>query len=201
VFIGLLIETYHYIRLLSPTLSDISLSIRCPFIRDVVRDYALGEKDHFRLYLPALSKIERIGAHFLSAHPTVGTLSLLRNFESIGRRSGLSLVCCLQLIEARSDEVVSAEENFRKIARKFDLEDVIEPFIAHMIADVELGHSGILRSALQSVGDISIDDAHDAVNDMHDVKHCFDAFHDSIILYYSDISNYIPRPKVDYFAM
>ncbi len=43
--------------------------------------------------------------------------------------------------------------------------------------------------------------AHRAVNNLHDLKHSFDQYHFGIIGYYSDISNYIPRLKVDYFSL
>jgi hypothetical protein len=36
---------------------------------------------------------------------------------------------------------------------------------------------------------------------MHDLKHSFDQYNDNIIVYYSDVSNYIPRLKVDYFSL
>ena len=44
-------------------------------------------------------------------------------------------------------------------------------------------------------------EAHHAVNCMHDLKHAYDQLHDQVLQYYSDISNYIPRLRVDYFSL
>jgi len=201
VFLGLLIETYHYVYLLPRTLQCLAREMKPSKLRDVVAEYALEEIDHHLAYQAALSKISIIGDSLAASHPTVGTLSLVRNFESIGRRSALSLVCCLQLIEARKHEMAGAEENLRAIADKYELPDLVNCFINHMRADIDLGHSGLLAEALTGVTTIATNDLHEAVNDMHDIKHCFDAFHESVLGYYRDISNYIPRPTVDYFAL
>ncbi|ABC93996.1 hypothetical protein RHE_PF00103 (plasmid) [Rhizobium etli CFN 42] len=201
VFLGLLIETYHYVYLLPRTLLSLSQLMRPTRFQGVVAEYAHEEMDHYIAYREALSTVAEIGNSLSTSHPTVGTLSLIRNFESIGRKSDLSLVCCLQLIEARKAEVSEAESNLRSIADRYKLPELVEAFIDHMKADIDLGHSNLLSDALQGTEHIDAAAAHDAVNDMHDIKHCFDAFHESVLGYYRDISNYIPRPKVDYFAL
>jgi hypothetical protein len=201
VFIGLLIETFHYVRMLPRSLHAVAEKMPDSPFRKVILAYAEEEMDHFLDYRKALKRIDRVGPHLDDSHPTIGTLSLIRNFESIGYRDGLSLLCSLQLIEARPSEMESAEKNLLEIAGRYGLQDIMTPFIEHMKSDVASGHANLLSSALRGIHTVSIDDAHAAVNDMHDVKHCFDAFHDSIIQYYSDISNYIPRPKVDFFAL
>ncbi|MEW6641415.1 MAG: hypothetical protein AB1586_12990 [Pseudomonadota bacterium] len=201
VFIGLLLETYHYVRLLSPTLLGVAQRWEDSPVRQIVLDYAREEMEHYRSYEASLNAIDRLRGHVESSYPTIGTLSLIRNFESIGSRSGLSLVCCLQLIEARAFEADDAEDHLVRIARQYDLENVIDPFVAHMRADLGLTHASLLTHALQGAVGVDESAAHEAVNDMHDIKHCFDEFHDGVIKYYDDISNYIPRPRVDYFAL
>lgn len=201
VFIGLLIETWHYVKALPRLLKRLSAGMKDHRFRNVVAHYAEEEMDHHRLYEASLKTIDIVGSHLDEAHPTVGTLSLLRNFESIGLRNELSLVCCLQLIEARQSEMDSAESHLLTIARNYKLEDAVRPYIEHMKADVDMGHSGLLETALGDIADIAASQAHDAVNDMHDLKHAFDGFHNGVIEYYADISNYIPRPRVDYFAL
>lgn len=201
VFLGLLIETYHYVYMLPRVLEALSKQMRPSRYKEVVAEYAAEEMEHYQAYREALSTFGNLGQSLSSAHPTVGTLSLVRNFDYIGRRSDLSLVCCLQLIEARKHEMSDAESSLRTIADRYDLPKLVEPFILHMKADVDLGHSNLLGEALASVTALPAEAAHQAVNDMHDIKHCFDAFHESVLGYYRDISNYIPRPKVDYFAL
>jgi hypothetical protein len=201
VFIGLLIETYHYVHLLPQALQHLASEMKPSKLQDVVVEYAIEEMDHHLAYRDALSNVDIVGDSLSNSHPTVGTLSLVRNFESIGRRSELSLVCCLQLIEARKHEMSSAEASLRAIAAKYEMPQLVDAFIDHMNADIDLGHSSLLGKALDGWKIVRANDAHEAVNDMHDIKHCFDAFHESVLGYYRDISNYIPRPAVDFFAL
>lgn len=199
--LGLLLETYHYVRLLSPTLAQVAESWDDSPAKQVVLEYAYEEMEHHRDYEATLDTVPRLRGRIASSHPTVTTLSLIRNFESIGRRSSLSLVCCLQMIEARASEADHGEAHLRKIARVYGLDELIDPFVKHMRADLGLEHSSLLMKSLAGTSDVAAAAAHESVNDMHDIKHCFDEFHDGIIKYYADISNYIPRPKVDYFAL
>jgi len=201
VFIGLLLETYHYVRLLPQALMEVVKNSRSAVFRDVILHYAEQELDHYIEYAKSLIQIDRIARHLEESHPTVGTLSLVRNFESIGRRHELSLICCLQLIEARAAEMDDAENDLLAIASGYGMRDLMQPFIDHMKIDVNLGHSDLLEQALKNSDLVSAEAAHTAVNDMHDIKHSFDVFHDSVIAYYDDISNYIPRPRVDFFAL
>ena len=68
-------------------------------------------------------------------------------------------------------------------------------------ANVKANHTGLLEEALEGRDVVPAAQAHRAVNNLHDLKHSFDQYNDNIILYYSDVSNYIPRLKVDYFSL
>jgi hypothetical protein len=201
VFIGLLLESCHYVCLLPRMLRQVAEGMRTEKYRRIVMNYAEEEMDHHLNYRQSLLQISRIAPHLEDAHPTVGTLSLIRNLESIGRQHELSLLACLQLIEAHPFEMADGEAHLLEIAGRYGMTHLMAPFIDHMRADIDLGHSSILMQALSGVDAIPAETAHQAVNDMHDLKHCFDVFHDSIIGYYGDLSNYIPRPRVDFFAL
>jgi hypothetical protein len=73
--------------------------------------------------------------------------------------------------------------------------------LTHLEKDIEMGHTSLIEQALSDVEDVRIDEVNYAINCVHDLKHSFDQFHDQILQYYSDISNYIPRLKVDYFSL
>jgi hypothetical protein len=201
VFVGLLLETYHYVKRLSPLLVETASSWAPSRLRDAVLDYAREEMDHHLSYAEALEKLGRLRGHVASSHPTIGTLALLSGFESVGRRSELGLVCCLQLIEARPSEQHSAEAHLSKIASIYGLDQLVVPFVEHMKADLDLGHANLLGQALTDAKLLTLRDVDGAINHMHDLKHFFDIFHDNIIIYYSDISNYIPRPRVEFSAL
>lgn len=201
VFIGYLIEGYQYVKMLPKVLLRASEVIEDKNIRSVVENYAAEELNHYRIYESELKKLPRIGKWIADSHPTSGTLALVRSFEAIARHSDLSLIACIQLIEARESEVADAEDHLKTISKHFGMESFVEPYLEHMNADIGLGHSNLLADALVNWSHVPADTAHIAVNDMHDIKHSFDIYHDSILEYYSDISNYLPRLKVDFFAL
>ncbi|HBR7307357.1 TPA: hypothetical protein ACV5EY_001348, partial [Klebsiella aerogenes] len=201
VFLGLLIETFHYMKLLPSMLSRVAVYINDEEHKELILKYANEEMFHYLPCLKALSKIERIGDSVKDSHPTMGTLSLIRNFESIAIKNSLSLICCIQFVEARVSEMESAEKNLRAIANVYGLLDAVEPYISHMKYDINMEHSNLLSQSLSSRKSLSMADVHHCINDMHDIKHCFDLFHDDVIKYYGDISNYIPRLSVDYFSL
>lgn len=200
VFVGLLIETYHYTKMLSPLIERIAQ--RAPeHISTILADYAAEEQSHHLDLLSGLKQIPRIGKRIFASHPTAGTKALLDRFMGTGMRSEFSLLCCLVLIEARASEAAEAAEQFRKIAEHFELQEVAEPFVRHMELDVKMGHSSILNGLYPDEYELDINEVHLVANDLHDLKHAYDLFHNDIVEYYSDISNYIPRHKVDFFGL
>ena len=201
IFVGLLIETYHYVRLLPQRISGVANQNEDSPLSRALANYAIEEADHHEALGEALAQLPRIGSRVSCSHPAAGTLSLLNNFTAIGIRNPFSLLTCLALVEARESEVAEASLNFCTLASEFDLEDVAEPFVRHMEMDVSMGHSDLLEGVHPDTYNLPLALAHEVVNDLHDTKHVFDIFHDSVINYYSDISNYIPRHRVDYFAL
>lgn len=106
------------------------------------------------------------------------------------------------LIEARPQEESEARAAWAAIARKACMDEkIFDGLLRHMQIDVQAGHTDLLAEALQKKAIIFAPDAHLAVNQMHDLKHAFDQFHDQIIQYYTDVSNYVPRLTVDYFSL
>jgi hypothetical protein len=138
----------------------------------------------------------------IDAHPIIGTMSLVNMLCDIARRDTLAYLCCTVLFEARGEDMGDAADELRAIAEGYGYPaNAVDPLIAHMGIDVEAGHVGLLAEALESRTSIPADQAHRAVNALHDLKHSFDQFHDQVVQYYSDIANYLPRLRVDYFSL
>ena len=142
------------------------------------------------------------GAHLASAHPTIGTISLINMLCEIGRSSTLAYIACTSLFEARAANADQAENDFREICKRYEIpKESADLLIGHFRADLNAGHASLLSEYLSGDNKIPAAVAHEAVNYMHDLKHSFDQYHDQILTYYEDISNYLPRPKVDYFCL
>ncbi len=202
VFIGWLLETYHYVKSASKHIAVAISNCKNEEWRELLVSYFTEEYDHSGLYLESLIKMGLAKEDVINAHPIIGTMSLINMLCEIGRQSSLSYIACTSLFEAKKNDFESAKKKFLEISKiyGFDL-DVVNPIIEHMRMDVAAGHTSLLSEALSEYNVIDAKEAHYAVNCVHDLKHAFDQFHDQIIQYYSDVSNYVPRLKVDYFSL
>lgn len=199
---GLLLETYHFVRMASKHISVAIAHCNDAYVANILSDYLADEYRHHKLIADSIVATGIPAVQIENAHPVIGTLSLVNMLCEIGRSSTLGYLCCLNLIEARSQEEGEARTAWATIARKAGMDETaFNGLLRHMQIDVKAGHADLLQAALQEKQAVFAPDAHLAVNQMHDLKHAFDQFHDQIIQYYTDVSNYIPRLTVDYFSL
>ncbi|MGW1073038.1 iron-containing redox enzyme family protein [Streptomyces sp. NPDC002537] len=202
VFMGMILETYHYVKSAPKHIATAIAHCTDDRLIPLLSRYFTEEYNHAGMLLQSLKKMGLPKEHILDAHPVIGTWSLINNLCEIARQDTLSYIACTTLFEARADDFEEGAESLRKAARTAGYpEACAEPLITHMRIDVEAGHAGLLDEAVDILGDVPADRAHRAVNNLHDLKHSYDQFHDGIVQYYSDIANYIPRIKVDYFHL
>ncbi|MDB5142919.1 MAG: hypothetical protein JWQ66_1632 [Mucilaginibacter sp.] len=202
VFIGWLIETYHYVKSAPVHTSFAIANCKNNFWRDILTGYFIDEHTHWKLYEDSLCEMGVNRTSLQNAHPLIGTMSLINMLCDIASKDTLAYFACTGLFEAKKADFNAAEKNFLKIAQLYGFEGcTVSPIIDHMRQDVMANHTSLLSEALEGINEIEALDAHYAVNCVHDLKHAFDQFHDQVISYYSDISNYIPRLKVDYFSL
>lgn len=202
VFLGLILETYHYVKSAPKHIATAITHCDDDRLVPLLSRYFTEEYNHSGMMLQALKKMGLPKDQIVGAHPVIGTWSLINNLCEIARQDTLSYIACTTLFEARAEDFEAGSEALRQAARAAGFpEECAEPLITHMRIDVEAGHTGLLEEALGVIGDVPADKAHKAVNNLHDLKHSYDQFHDGVIQYYSDIANYIPRLKVDYFSL
>jgi|GEM_PF-1783156 hypothetical protein len=202
VFIGLLIETYHFVKSAPQHISVAVANANNPRWARLLSEYFVEEYDHAGLILNTLARIGLPTDRIIASQPIIGTLSLINMLSEIARRSTLGYLACTALFEARAEDFEAGKTEFEAIGAAYGCTaDDLAPVVSHVRADVDAGHTGLLAGALADVDAIDAVSAHEAVNYLHDLKHSFDQYHDQVLSYYSDISNYVPRPQVDYFAL
>lgn len=202
VFTGVFLETFHYVKSASKHIAVAIANCKNDYWETLLTEYFNDEYNHSELILRTLVNLGIQRDRALSAHPIIGTMSLINMLCEIGRNSTLAYLACTRLFEATREDAKDAEEAWKGIATRYEVEPkAIEPFINHMRGDVISDHGSLLARALQHEKYIEAKEAHYAVNCLHDLKHSYDQFHDQVIQYYSDISNYVPRLKVDYFSL
>lgn len=202
VFLGLILETYHYIASASRHISTAIAHCTDPAWQHLLSEYLAEEYDHAWLAKESLVRMGLPEDQVRGAHPLIGTWSMINNLCEIARGDTLGYLACTKLFEARGADSMEGCEALRRLATAYGYpEDCLEPLVTHVEEDVKANHTGLLEEALAGRDAVPAAQAHRAVNNLHDLKHSFDQYNDNIILYYSDVSNYIPRLKVDYFSL
>ena len=202
VFLGVIMETYHYIKSASQHISTAIAHCQDPAWRQLLSEYLAEEYDHAHMASESLCRMGLTHAEVEDAHPVIGTWSLINNLCEIARRDTLGYLAATRLFEARGGETLEGAHALQDMAESYGYPaDCLSPLVSHVEIDVVANHTGLLEEALQGRACVPAAQAHRAVNNLHDLKHSFDQYHFGIIGYYSDISNYIPRLKVDYFSL
>lgn len=202
VLLGLILETYHYIKSASRHISTAIAHCTDPKWRHLLSEYLSEEYDHAKLAEQSLVNMGVPREQVLNAHPLIGTWSLINNLCEIAREDSLGYLACTKLFEARGVETVEGAGTLQRLAVEYGYpEGCLDPLTSHVVEDVQAEHTGLLEEALEGRDFVEVDQAHRAVNNLHDLKHSFDQYSENIVYYYSDVANYIPRLKVDYFSL
>ncbi|GGS28873.1 iron-containing redox enzyme family protein [Actinokineospora fastidiosa] len=202
VFLGLILETYHYINSASRHISTAIAHCSDPAWKRLLSEYLAEEYDHAWMARESLVNMGLSKEEVENAHPLIGTWSWTNNLCEIAREDTLGYLACTKLFEARGTETLEGANTLQRLAVEYGYpEGCLAPLVSHVEEDVKAGHTGLLEEALEGRDFVPAWQAHRAVNNLHDLKHSFDQYNDGIILYYSDVSNYIPRLKVDYFSL
>ncbi len=202
VLIGLLIETYHYVKSAPIHTGNALIHCKNEKWKDVLVDYLVDEYNHGDFYLDALEQLGFPKERVINAHPLIGTSSLINMLIDIGSKSTLGYLACTNLFEANKFDYKNSKKVMLDIFELYNLPiEAMKGPLTHFETDIEMDHNSLLNEALEDVISLDKEEVNFAINYVHDLKHSFDQFHDQIIQYYSDISNYIPRLKVDYFSL
>ncbi|WP_034039833.1 iron-containing redox enzyme family protein [Wocania ichthyoenteri] len=202
VLIGLLLETYHYVKSAPIHTGNALIHCKNDQWKTILLNYLVDEYNHADFYLDALVELGVSRDKVINAHPLIGTSSLINMLNDIGAKSTLGYLACTNLFEANKFDYENSKKVMHNIFELYELPiEAIKGPLTHLEMDIEMDHNSLLNEALEGITHMDKEEVNYAVNCVHDLKHAFDQFHDQIIEYYSDISNYIPRLKVDYFSL
>jgi len=200
--LGLFIETYHVVRFAGRHIG-VAISHADTYESQMALcRYLADEYDHAAFMKQTCVNLGCDGGEVERSHPIIGTLSLVQMLCEIGRTDTLAYFAALALFEALPQDAEAGEASIAQIAAAYAIDPAaFEPALDHLRGDLAAGHNSLLDAALDRCADLPADRVHRIVNMLHDLKHTYDQLHDGILKYYSDISNYVPRLKVDYFSL
>jgi pyrroloquinoline quinone (PQQ) biosynthesis protein C len=199
---GLFIETYHVVNMAAKHISVAISHADNDFFRGLLSRYLAEEYNHSELILSTCDSLGVSKIFIRESQPTIGTLSLVNMLSELGRSDTIAYLAATSLFEAVPADAHEGRASIAAICEAYGLEEkVFSGAMAHLSSDVDANHSSLLAEALRETVHVPVDRVHHIINLLHDLKHAFDQHHDGIIQYYSDISNYIPRLRVDYFSL
>lgn len=202
VFLGLMIETYHYVRSAPRHIATAIAYCSDRRFEELLSGYFVDEYAHADLMVRTLEKLGVPRPLIKQSRPTSGTLSLINMLAEIARKDTLGYLACTTLTEVREKDYQSAISSTREMSEEYGYSaEALDDFITHSTEDVGAGHSKLLSVALDGHASISAEQADLAIECLHDLKHSFDDYYDHVIKYYSNIANHIPRRPVNFLSI
>ena len=157
LFLGWLLEHYHYIEGANDRMSIAVAECNNLSIRPHIAHHYSEEYDHGKFLLKCLRNFGFDDQTTLGSRPVPGTISLLNYMRRTARQDGLNYAICSGFLESSGGD--------RNIAKSFldcleehycqDKPNGIKPLRAHAELDESLGHGSLLEAILKDVGAIS----------------------------------------------
>lgn len=201
IVIGWLLETYHYIKAF-PEALQCAAAHSTGELKELLQNYAAQEKGHEKFILKTLLKAGLSQQEIEDSIPLVSTRTIDMLLKELFSFEPCTVLLVASIIEAEDYNPAAA----KIIAQRFNEiygfpVDMMDDFFKHVEIDSKLGHQKLLKNNIKFLKDIKADKLHNIVNKIHDIKHAFDLQKLEIKEYYSTKGNYLPRQKVDFFAI
>ena len=199
---GWLLETYHYIKTFPHTVQLAASLEADPHLKNVFEVYAGQEMGHEEFVLNCLTCLGFTRNEVENSIPLVTTrmISLLMN-EMVTRKPS-TILCIAKMIEASEFDLESVNNIRSLMSGKYGISgNSLNALFEHTRVDYELGHETLLDENIAYLSFSSEQEASDILNRLHDIKHAFDAQKLEIKDYYNHDGNYVPRQRVDYYAI
>jgi hypothetical protein len=200
VFLGFLMETYHYIKAFPKALKVAAQNAPEGELKNFLNDYAQQEMGHESFILDTLVNCGVSAREVEASIPLVSTRTIDLLLKELFTFEPSAVLLVSRIIEAVDVDLKDIETCKQSLIQKYKLTPkALDPFFKHVEIDMELGHGEFLEKKNHL---IHLDERfHDIVNKLHDLKHAFDLQKLEILDYYNHPGNYFPRQYVDFFAL
>lgn len=201
VVIGWLLETYHYIKQF-PGALEMAAERAQGSLQMLLSEYAKQEAGHEFFIMQTLLKAGLSRAEVENSIPLVSTRTIDLLLRELFILEPAAVLLVAGIIEADDYHQDAAHQVARILheTHGFPLA-MMTPFFKHVDIDSKLGHQQLLKNNRHLLQEINLQQLHDIVNKLHDIKHAFDLQKLEIFDYYDKPGNYMPRQRVDFFAI
>lgn len=201
IIIGWLLETYHYIKFFPDTLKT-AVEHSSGALQKLLMHYEKQERGHELFILKTLLKAGLTKQEVEESIPLVSTRAIELLLKELFSLEPASVLLVASIIEAEDLDKDSAVEVAKMLNKKYNFPiDMLDPFFEHVEIDSRFEHQKLLQKNIDMLETIDRNNLHTLVNKIHDLKHAFDLQKLEIKNYYGETSNYVPRQRVDFFAI
>lgn len=151
VFLGWLVESYHFIEGVTQRLPMCICSCWDPRMRaHFVRHYS-EEYDHRRFFLKSLAAAGLDDVESRTALP--GTRAVLTCMREAARRDPLAYAACSAFLESTGADRNGARSFFERVAQHYDSPGtpIVSPMVDHVGLDESYGHDGFIEKICKEI--------------------------------------------------
>jgi pyrroloquinoline quinone (PQQ) biosynthesis protein C len=190
VFMGWLIENYHFIHGVNDRLALAASACNVSEIRPFFVKHYVEEWDHYTFFVEALRDFGVSAEDALASRPLPGTLAALNYMRRCARRDPLEYAACSGFLESTGEDRGAAVGFFESLQTHYCKEqpDAIGPLIAHLRLDEEYQHNSVLEDICSQLDDVSIRRATNALTAAHGLI-------ETMALWSTDILRSYDRPE------
>lgn len=165
VFMGWLIENYHFIDGVNDRLALAVAACPDPRIKPFFVKHYAEEWDHSAFFMQALGDFGMSADAVRATRPLPGTLATLNHMRRSARRDPLEYAACSGFLESTNEDR-SVGVGFLELLRKFYAKEqprALTPLIEHLHLDEDYQHNTVLEDICLQIDRISFDRATNAL--------------------------------------
>ncbi len=201
VAVGWLLETYHYIRNF-PAALQLAADAATGELKKVLSAYAAQEQGHELFVEQSLCHLGLSAEEVRHSIPLVSTRMIDLLMRELFSQTPCAALLVAAIVEADDFHPGELPAMQRAFAQHYQTpEDALAPFFKHSQIDADLGHGKLATQHAHLLNFRSETELANTVNNLHDLKHAFDAQKLEIKDYYGRVGNYFPRQRVDFFSI
>lgn len=153
VFLGWLIESYHFIEGVTIRLPMCIAACRDASARAVFVRHFAEEYDHRHFFLSAL-QAAGMGAEVARRRPLPGTGAVLNCMREAARHDFLAYAACSGFLESTGADRDSARAFFARVAEHYEptSRGIVKPMVAHASLDESYAHGLFLEKVCRHLG-------------------------------------------------
>jgi pyrroloquinoline quinone (PQQ) biosynthesis protein C len=165
VFMGWLIENYHFIHGVNDRLALAASACNVSELRPYFVKHYVEEWDHYKFFIDALETLGVPAAEVRSTRPLPGTIAALNHMRRCARRDPLEYAACSGFLESTGEDRKSAVGFFERLRTHYGPAGpmAVDQLIAHLHLDEAYQHNTVLEDICSQLDAVSIQRATNAL--------------------------------------